>query len=103
MAAGLADHIGTIREWIKMPAVQRNSDTTVESGIWNLDPTGDDRNRKSEPHRRAVLAGVGAADEDAILGVDPDRLIAAEPAARREQAVASAFQRFDHVGKHTRF
>ena len=43
MAAGLADHIWAIREWITMPAVQRSSDTTqasVEpvSNSWTLAP-----------------------------------------------------------------
>ena len=39
-----------------------------------------DKGLFSIPHRAAVLAGVGAADQDAALEVDADRLVAAEAA-----------------------
>jgi hypothetical protein len=34
MAAGLTDHVWSIREWITFPAVQRRWDTTVSTGEW---------------------------------------------------------------------
>ncbi len=36
MAAGLADHVGSLKEWLSFPAIQRNQDTTYSSELLKL-------------------------------------------------------------------
>src|SRR5512144_1323743 len=47
----------------------------------------------SVAHRRAVLARVGAADQDAAPGVESNRLVAAEATTRPDEPMPLGFER----------
>src|SRR5271165_6344256 len=58
----------------------------------------------SVTHRGAILARVGATDQDAVFEVDPDGLVAAEAAWRApHELVSLGFERLAHLGRDCRF
>src|SRR6478752_9537250 len=58
------------------------------------------RSKGSIAQRAAVLAGIGAAGQRALLPVDPDRLAAAERADHAGGLVADLLEALDDLGRH---